>query len=182
MKHNGRTYEDKKDLSNIFNIFFTSISSTSECSLEEASGFINDQFENSSSDNKLSFKFSFTTASEIEDLFASIQSTSGPGISGVPTKIFKAPTKKFKTILAHLFNYSILTNAIPDEWKTGVVTPLFKNKGSNEDLNNYRGISILPPVAKLFEKLIHKQILGYLNSNNLISNSQHGFRANHSCE
>lgn len=95
--------------------FFTSISSTFECSLEDASGFINDQLENSNSDNKLSFKFSFTTASEIEELFASIQSSSEPRISSVRTKIFKASTKNFKTILAHLFNYSILTNAIPDE-------------------------------------------------------------------
>ena len=63
-----------------------------------------------------------------------------------------------------------------------MVTPLFKNKGLSDDLNNYRGISILPPVAKLFEKLIHKQILEYLNNNNIISDDQHGFRANHSCE
>ncbi|RNA37383.1 RNA-directed DNA polymerase from transposon BS [Brachionus plicatilis] len=43
-----------------------------------------------------------------------------------------------------------------------VVTPLFKKKGSTDDLNSYRGVSVLPPIAKLFEKLIHKQISIYL--------------------
>ena len=37
-------------------------------------------------------------------------------------------------------------------------------------------------MAKLFEKLLHKQILEYLNKNSVISGDQHGFRANHSCE
>ena len=63
-----------------------------------------------------------------------------------------------------------------------VVTPLYKNKGSTEEVNNYRGISVLPPIAKLFEKLLHKQISTYLNTNNILSNEQHGFRKNHSCE
>ncbi|CAF1084798.1 unnamed protein product [Brachionus calyciflorus] len=71
---------------------------------------------------------------------------------------------------------------VPIEWKTAVVKPLFKKKGSNDDLNNYRAISILPPIAKLFEKLIHKQILDNLNKSKIILSYQHGFRANHSCE
>ena len=169
------------ELCNVFNGFFTSISSGSECSLTEASDFIDEQLKDKS-DGVSSFKFSFTTATEIDELFKTIPSSSAPGICGISTKVLKSSSKKLKTILAYLFNYSFLTSKIPSEWKTAVVTPLFKKKGSNEDLNNYRGISILPPVAKLFEKLVHNQILDYFNSKNLISNDQHGFRANHSCE
>ncbi|CAF0807126.1 unnamed protein product [Brachionus calyciflorus] len=126
IKVNGKLHDDKNEVCNIFNGFFTSITPTSMK-------------------------------------------------AGIPTKIFQNSSKKLK-------NFSILTSSIPNEWKTAVVTPLFKKKGSNEDLNNYRGISILPPVAKLFENLIHKQILQHLNKNNIISDDQHGFRANHSCE
>ena len=85
-------------------------------------------------------------------------------------------------IFTKLFNYCITTYSIPSEWKTAVVTPLYKNKGSRTDLNNYRGISILAPLSKIFEKLLSQQISEYFESNSLLSNFQHGFRKGHSCE
>ena len=84
--------------------------------------------------------------------------------------------------LCELFNYCIVTKTIPDEFKEATVTPLFKNKGSILDKNNYRGISTLPPVGKIFEKLLATQITIYFNINKLFFNGQHGFRNNHSCE
>ena len=50
------------------------------------------------------------------------------------------------------------------------------------DPNNYRGISVLPPIAKIFEKLLAKQIISYFDKNNLFFKSQHGFRSSYSCE
>jgi hypothetical protein len=49
-------------------------------------------------------------------------------------------------------------------------------------MNSYRAISILPPVAKIFVKVIQHQVLHYFNSNNLFHKSQHGFREGYSCE
>ncbi|CAF0801056.1 unnamed protein product [Brachionus calyciflorus] len=117
VKYNGKSSEDKTDLCNIFNVFFTSISSSSECSKSEASDFI-------------------------EKEITTIPSQSGPGIIEIPTKIFKSSSVKLRTTLAYLFKYAVLTNNIPNEWKAAVVTPLFKKKGSSEDLNSYGGISI----------------------------------------
>jgi len=59
-------------------------------------------------------------------------------------------------------------------------TPLYKSKGIKTDLNNFRGLSVLPPLGKLFEKVLASQII--INMNNLFFNGQHGFRAVHSCE
>ena len=75
-------------------------------------------------------------------------------------------------------NQSIFIN----EWKTAIITPLYKNKGNIEDLNNYRGISVLAPLAKIFEKLLSKRIKDYFEHNNLFFIGQHGLRSNHSCE
>ena len=47
-----------------------------------------------------------------------------------------------------------------------MVGPLYKNKGEPKDLNSYRGISVLPPFAKIFEKIVAMQITIYLNLNN----------------
>ena len=51
-----------------------------------------------------------------------------------------------------------------------------------DDFNNYRGISVLPPIAKIFEKLLAHQITIYLKLNNILFAGQHGFRNDHSCE
>ena len=58
------------------------------------------------------------------------------------------------------------------------MTPLYKNKGIKSDLNNYRAISIVPPIAKIFAM----QITIYLNLNNILFSGQHGFKNGHSCE
>ena len=75
-----------------------------------------------------------------------------------------------------------MTGIIPDEWKTAVVSPLYKNKGLESDPNSYRGISVLPPINKVFETLISNQLRSYFEDNRIFSASQHGFRKNFSCE
>lgn len=59
------------------------------------------------------------------------------------------------------------------------VTPIFK-KGTKSDLNNYRPISVLPIVTKIFEKIIVEQLYDYLNKNKLLNNYQCGFHSLHS--
>ena len=67
----------------------------------------------------------------------------------------------------------------PIEWKSTKVIPLFK-QGERSDLNNYRPISIIPVVAKVFERIVYNQFYEYLTENNLISCNQSGFRSLHS--
>lgn len=57
-----------------------------------------------------------------------------------------------------------------------------QKKGELEDVNNYRDISVISPVEKIFEKILATQIIEYVNKENLIFSGQHGFRNNHSCE
>ena len=71
------------------------------------------------------------------------------------------------------------TKDIPTEWKTARVTPVFK-KGVKSDLNNYRPISVIPVVSKVFEKIVYDQLYQYLNDNKLLSSCQSGFRSLHS--
>ena len=79
-------------------------------------------------------------------------------------------------------NECLSLNSIPSDQKIASLTPLFKNKGDRSDINNYRSISVLPPIAKIFEKLLSKQIKIYFNTNSLFYKGQHGFREGHSCE
>ena len=81
--------------------------------------------------------------------------------------------------LCSIFNISIVSGVFPIEWKSTKVIPLFK-QGERSDLNNYRPISIIPVVAKVFERIVYNQFYEYLTENNLISCNQSGFRSLHS--
>ena len=67
---------------------------------------------------------------------------------------------------------------IPSQWKLANVTPVFK-KGLASVVSNCRPISLTSVFSKLFERVIHKQMLDYFLRNGLISSQQHGFLAKH---
>ena len=83
--------------------------------------------------------------------------------------------------LTSLFNASLKLGQFPQEWKEANVTPVPKN-GDNELVTNYRPVSILPVVSKVFESLVHLQLYHYLDSNNLLSSAQFGFRPHHNTQ
>ena len=109
-----------------------------------------------------------------------LNDSSSPGISGIP--IVKACAKHLAPFITNLFNDCVAECCFPDEFKFALVSPLFKNKGSPLDMNNYRGISVLPPIGKLFEKIMTEQMRLYFTINDLFFSGQHGFREAHSCE
>ena len=68
---------------------------------------------------------------------------------------------------------------MPRDWKTAHVSPLFKD-GKRDEISNYRPISILPVMAKSFERILHDQIHGFFYEQRLLDPSQSGFRSGHS--
>ena len=59
--------------------------------------------------------------------------------------------------------------------------PIFK-KGDSTSVNNYRPISILSPINKIFEKILYAKLMTYINNSNILYKYQFGFRKNHSTE
>ena len=77
--------------------------------------------------------------------------------------------------------YSLVSKNFLDDFKIDKVSPLFKN-GERDDLSNYRTISVLPSIARVFKKIIYKQLLDFFYSDKLLSTKQlqWGFRNLHS--
>ena len=81
-----------------------------------------------------------------------------------------------KEIYASLFNRILNEGKIPESWAIGMITPIYKNKGDKGDFNNYRGITILSCLGKLFTSIINTRLNRYANATNLINENQTGFR------
>ena len=85
----------------------------------------------------------------------------------------------FRVPLCDLFNKSLKSGIFPDDWKCARVIPLFK-QGDASDLNNYRPISVISVVAKVFERIVYDQLYNFLSTEGIISDQQSGFRSLHS--
>ena len=99
-----------------------------------------------------------------------------PGIDGISPGLFKELPRKAIIMLAHLFNACIRLNHVPSSFKTAQIIMLLKPNKPDEEVSSYRPISLLPTIAKLFEKVILKRLKPLLN----IPDFQFGFRNKHS--
>lgn len=104
-----------------------------------------------------------------------------PGFDEISPKVLKFTNKSLAMPLVHIINLSIKQGIFPHHLKKTKVIPIFKS-GNRSDINNYRPISILPAFSKIFEKIIVTRLIKYLEDNKLLTQYQHGFRANHSTE
>ena len=125
------------------------------------------------------FSFKMTDVNYVKDLLREINTKKSSGPDNIPSKLLKIAMNVVAPSLTHIFNKSLCTSIYPKDWKMANVTPIYKN-GAKRDLNNYRPISVISVVAKVFERIIHDQFYHYLTSNELLTNCQSGFRAKHS--
>ena len=81
--------------------------------------------------------------------------------------------------LKTIFNESLKVGLFPDIWKIARVTLFFKS-GRKSDLHNYRPISVLSAVSRIFEKEARDQLFEFLTANNMLSKNQFAYRKLHS--
>ena len=113
---------------------------------------------------------------KIEDLKAS--NSCGPdNISSFILKTFK---QELLTPLTDIYNKSLQSGVVPEDWRIGNVTPIFK-KGSKGNPANYRPVSLTSVPCKLLESILKDEVVDHLFSNNLLKDSQHGFMKGRSC-
>ena len=84
-------------------------------------------------------------------------------------------------ILEIIFNKSLQTGQVPNDWKEANVAPIFK-KGDKHNPSNYRPISLTCIISKCMEHILVSNIMQHLDSNKILYALQHGFRENLSCD
>ena len=103
------------------------------------------------------------------------------GPDDIPVLVLKNCGLVIAPWLAKLINECLLLGVFPDVVKIARVTPLFKS-GDKSFCDNYRPISMLSHIAKVFERLVHVRLSSFLEKNNILSNFQLGFRPAHSTQ
>ena len=104
-----------------------------------------------------------------------LSKASGP--TCIPVVVLKNCESELSYILAELFNKCLKESCFPDCWKVSSVVPVFKNVGERSTAKNYRPVSLLSVVSKVFEKLVNNRIVDHLEKCGLFSNFQYGFRS-----
>ncbi|MEE8341453.1 MAG: reverse transcriptase family protein, partial [Candidatus Neomarinimicrobiota bacterium] len=132
---------------------------------------------------KPSTTFSFTPidCDEISNIIDGLKVKTSYGHDFISTKLLKSIKSEICEALTLIVNQSLVDGNFPDLLKIAKVTPIFK-KGDSSNIENYRPISVLPAISKVFETVIYRQLFNYFTINNLFSNSQYGFRKSHSTE
>ena len=172
----GSSLIDPTQIANAFNCYFSSIGETLQSKIHSSYLHFTKYLKNP---NINSLFISPTDSTEIFNLISSLRNGKAAGPNSIPTSVLKHLNKEISIILSNLFNLSISSGFFPDILKTSSVLPLFK-KGSKLICGNYRPISLLSNISKLFEKLMYSRLYGFLNVYNCISELQFGFRAKHS--
>ena len=87
----------------------------------------------------------------------------------------------FVYLMKDFFNKILNTGTVPDEWAVSIICPIHK-KGDTSDPNNYRGVSLINCICKIFTSLIGTRIRNHLDATGTIGNEQAGFRKGISCQ
>lgn len=151
-------FKDTQDIANAFAQFFSSVYAQSS-TFNPNSSFGN-------------FSFSRITEENVRLSIKKLKPKKSVGTDNVPSYIFKGCIDVFLKPLSYLFNLSLDTCTFPVLLKQSSITPIFKT-GSHNKVENYRPISILNTLAKIFEKILYNDIM--LNFGNCFSTRQHGF-------
>ena len=120
----------------------------------------------------------------VNDVFKYLKKLSrnkATGHDDLPPGMLKDSARYIAQPLAHVINRSIKTATVPNDFKYGIISPIYKS-GAKTDLDNYRPVSVLPVCSKIFEKCIHSQMSKFLEEKNLLSQTQFGFRKQRNTE
>ena len=118
---------------------------------------------------------------EISLSLAKCKCKKATGVDKIPNELIK--NDNFKRILYKLFNVCFINHVVPNLWAKAIIKPIPKSSDKDPHMPvNYRGISLLSCIGKLYSNILNTRLNEFLESKNIIVDEQNGFRKNRSCE
>ena len=94
---------------------------------------------------------------EIKEALSSMKNGKAAGPGNVPVELIKAAPNTLLELLAGVFNKCLDGDQVPSEWKTAYISPIYK-KGNRQQCQNYRVISLISTLARLYGKILKKRM------------------------
>ena len=174
---NNKLETDPTKIAEGFNSYFSSIAEKLQEKIPPGNNHFT-KYLNTPNDHN--FLFRSADVKEIILIIDSLINSKATGPYSIPTEILKLIKQNICYPLKEIINISFATGTYPDKLKLAKVIPIFKLKGDALLVSNYRPISLLSNINKIFEKLVYSRVYSFLNLYNCIYELQFGFRAKHS--
>ena len=118
---------------------------------------------------------------DVKDCIKRLKNKKAPGESGISNQMLKKFPDEFIINLVQIFNASLSLGLFPENFKKAITVMIPKPKGDSQNPLNYRPISLLETIGKIYEFIINSRLKWYLEANNLLNDLQFGFRPGRSC-
>ena len=175
----GIIYTKPKDLARIMNKFFIDKVQNLRLNMTQNHGDPLRLLQILMRNRTCSFNFQPEHPDQILKILSNLKSSSSCGTDEIGSSVLKLIKHEITPVLTHIINLSISQHTFPSLWKKAKVIPLHK-KDEVLDPKNYRPVSLLCVLSKVLERCMFMQMVRYLEQNNLLHPSHHGFRAKHS--
>ena len=173
---NGAELHDSQDIANHLNKHFVEKGPNLASKLPNANSSI---FKTMGARNPFSMTLDNTNDLEVVNIGKDFDINKSTGVDKIPAILIKWAIHVIAHILAKFFNIFMSLGIYPDALKVAKVTPLHK-KGDKTVDDNFRSISVLTQINKIFEKVIHERLVTFVDKHSILPNNQFGFRKGHS--
>ena len=174
---NGQIIKNHDEIADQFNHFFISIGSKLSPEIQP----MNDHKQYLRNPTESQLIFTSVEEQHALTIINNLKDKSSYGHDGISNNLIKRIKDVLIKPLTLLINQMLSSGHFPSQLKISRVIPLFKS-GDPELFSNYRPISLLPSLSKIFEQVIFNQLFNYMNNNKLLCLEQYGFRPGHSTE
>ena len=176
----GNELSDPKEIANAFNEYFSKIGSNlaSNINCTEDGQSYKVYLQNPTLKK---FAFKKVNDNEVLSIINKLKNKKSRGADNISNQLLKTIKQELCKPLTIIINQMIETGVYPDKFKISKITSIYK-KNERTNIANYRPISLLPTLSKIFERVIHTQLYTYFDENKLLSEQQYGFCEKHSTE
>ena len=178
---NDSLSSNPEEVSEAFNDFFSTIAGKIRSKIPFTRHHFSEWLKNENR-NANHFLIAPASKAELSKALTNLSENTATGPNSIPYRIISSNLDSLSSIFTDIINLSFFTGVFPSQLKEAKVIPVFKNKGSPFDAENYRPISLLSNIDKIFQKLMHSRLINFLDQSNSIYPLQFGFRSNHSTE
>ena len=139
----------------------------------------NNEYENTETDFSYILNDPITEEEVLKNI-KKLKNNKSSGTDMIINEYIKITESILLPLYIKFFNKILDSGVMPSEWMVGMIVPIYKSKGDTSDVNNYRGITLLSCLGKLFTSILNERLTMYSDTMNIINETQAGFRHDYS--